>query len=323
MNILILSAGTRVQLVRFFKKTNGINQVITVDCSKYAPALYEGSLYYIVPKMNEEAYIPSILTICEKNNINVILPLQENELELMAEVKEIFEKKGISVVISPIETIRLCRDKYKLARYMDKQGIRCVPTFKYNIDKKQIENISFPVLIKQQYGAGSIGMLKADCMELLDAYNRSVGRNLIVQPYLEAKEFGVDVYVDMISGEIINIFIKKKIRMRAGETEKSVSVKDPKLFEFIKKIVNVTTLRGPIDMDIFLNQGNYMLLEINPRFGGGYPHAYQCGIDFMKYIIKNVQGDRNIPEIGCYEEGKVFLKYTDAIMVDEDKEKMN
>ena len=318
MNILILSVGTRVQLVRYFQKSKRITRVVTTDCSKYAPALYEGSRYYIVPRMDEVKYIPFIFEICEKENIDAILPLHEDELVLMAGLKEQFEAKSICVVISPAETIQLCRDKYKLTKYMWERGIACVPTYVYEFERETIEKIPFPVLVKERYGAGSSGMLKVNCKELLEAYNKNVESPIVIQPYLEVQEFGVDVYVDMISGEIINIFIKKKIRMRAGETEKSVSVREPRIIDLIKKIISVMKLRGPIDVDIFLYQNNFILLEINPRFGGGYIHAHQCGVDFIDYIIKNISGKKNVPDIGNYKAGQVLLKYTDAIMLNEE-----
>ena len=101
--------------------------------------------------------------------------------------------------------------------------------------------------------------------------------------------------------------------MRAGETEKSVSVKDDALFALIEKTTESLSLAGPIDMDIFQIDGHYYISEINPRFGGGYPHAYACGINFPKLIAANAAGMENADTIGDYEEGICMLKFSDLI----------
>ena len=125
---------------------------------------------------------------------------------------------------------------------------------------------------------------------------------------------GADIYVDLISKKPVAIFTKKKVRMRAGETEKSISVKDPALFEVIEKTVSALSLAGPIDMDIFRIDGKYYISEINPRFGGGYPHAWHCNVRFPELIAKNLLGEENEPQIGAYEADMCMMKYSDEIV---------
>mgnify|MGYP000113900049 FL=1 len=115
----------------------------------------------------------------------------------------------------------------------------------------------------------------------------------MIQEFLDGQEIGADVYIDMVSGEVVSIFTKKKIVMRAGETDKAVSFKDEKLMELINQFVSVSGYRGQIDIDIFDVNGEYFISEVNPRFGGGYPHAYESGADHMKLIINNLEGKAN------------------------------
>ena len=100
--------------------------------------------------------------------------------------------------------------------------------------------------------------------------------------------------------------------MRAGETDKAVSFKDKKLFALIEKFVNESGWRGQIDIDIFDVSGEYFISEVNPRFGGGYPHAYECGCDHMTMILKNLAGQRNIKNIGSYESDVYMMKYNEV-----------
>ena len=133
---------------------------------------------------------------------------------------------------------------------------------------------------------------------------------------MDGTEYGADVYIDMISGEVVSIFIKEKIKMRAGETDKSVSVKDDALFAMIKQMAEKAGFRGIIDIDIFQVAGQYYISEVNPRFGGGYPHAYACGINVPKMIFNNISGTINEAAIGDYKENIYMMKYNEVKIMD-------
>ena len=134
----------------------------------------------------------------------------------------------------------------------------------------------------------------------------------MVQEYLDGQEIGADVYIDLISGEVISIFTKKKIKMRAGETDKAVSFKEDRLFELIEKFVKEAGFRGQIDIDLFEKNGKYYISEVNPRFGGGYPHAYEAGCDHIQLIRNNLQGKINEKRIGEYDENVYMMKYNEV-----------
>lgn len=136
----------------------------------------------------------------------------------------------------------------------------------------------------------------------------------MIQEFLDGQEIGADVYIDMISGEVVSIFTKKKLVMRAGETDKSISFKDDKLFAFIEKFVLEAGYQGQIDIDIFENNGEYYISEVNPRFGGGYPHAYECGCDHMSLIVNNLNGIANKKSIGEYESNIYMMKYNEVLI---------
>lgn len=173
--------------------------------------------------------------------------------------------------------------------------------------------IAFPVFVKPVRGCGSVGISRVDNRELLGVLCRYSKEPLLIQQYADGEEFGADIYVDLISKKPVAILRKKKVRMRAGETEKSISVKDPALFEVIEKTVSALSLAGPIDMDIFRIDGKYYISEINPRFGGGYPRmALQREVPGL--IAKNLLGEENEPQIGAYEADMCMMKYSDEIV---------
>lgn len=317
MNILILSCGARNKLVQYFKeKENGINKVVGADCSVHAPALYVSDSHYIIPRMSSPDYAETVLSICEKEKIDAILPLQEDELALTSSLREQYLQAGVTPIVSPLDTIELCRDKYAFYRHLKQNDLPALMTYLQFSDFQtdhQNGKISLPVFIKPVRGCGSIGIQKVENIELLSAFCKYSSEEMLIQQFAGGEEYGADLYVDMLSHKPVSIFVKKKLRMRAGETEKSISVKDPLLFDLIKETAASLSLSGPIDMDIFKTDGRYYISEINPRFGGGYPHAHACGVNFPSLIAANIAGRENPDTVGNYEEGVCMLKYTDLI----------
>lgn len=316
LNLLILSCGTRNLLVRYFKDRAGFAKVAGTDCSVHAPALYETDAHYIVPRMTDPSYLDTILEICRKEAINAVLPLQEDELYLIASHRRLFTDAGITPIVSSAEAIELCRDKYAFYQYLKKNGLPAITTCSsFETFQKEAEagTMKLPIFLKPVRGCGSIGIQKVEQLGLLEALCRYQTEPYIIQNFAEGEEFGADIYVDLLTKRPVSLFVKKKLRMRAGETEKSVSCKDPVLFELIEKTLSPLELTGPVDMDIFRIDGRYYISEINPRFGGGYPHAYNCGVNFPLLIANNLTGLANERKIGDYEENVCMLKYTDLL----------
>ncbi len=317
MNILILSAGTRDKIVQYFVNTlNGNGKVIAADMSNLAPAVYEADKYYIVPRMTEPGYLDVILDICGKEKVSGVLSLIDPELSLLAENKDRFEAIGVTVIGSSYELCEMSLDKFRMFNWLKEHGYRCAESY---INKEQFYSdaekgkIGYPVFVKPAKGSASIAVSKVydrETVELL--YEHEDG--LMIQEFLDGQEIGADVYVDMISGEVVSIFTKKKLKMRAGETDKAVSFKDERLFELIEKFVKEAGYTGQIDIDIFDVGGKYYISEVNPRFGGGYPHAYESGADHMKLILNNLNGIANKKTIGEYDSGIYMMKYNELMV---------
>ena len=314
MNILILSAGTRNKIVQYFKKAIGTNgRIIATDMSELAPAVYEADKFYKVPRMTEEGYIDVIFDICKKESITGVISLIDPELSLLAKHKEDFAALGVTVIGSSYELCERALNKIQMYEWLMEHGYSCAKSY---VDKEKFYrdletgSIHFPVFVKPVCGSASIAISKVedkDTIELLFAHND----NLMIQEFLNGQEIGADVYIDMISGEVVSIFTKKKLVMRAGETDKAVSFKDDKLFYLIEKFTKESGWRGQIDIDIFEVNGEYYISEVNPRFGGGYPHAYECGCDHMVLILNNLIGEKNQQQIGKYEDGICMMKYNE------------
>lgn len=315
MNILILSAGTRNKIVQYFVKTlNGTGKVIATDMSNLAPAIYEADKYYIVPKMTAPEYLDVVLDICKKEEITGVLSLIDPELSLLAENREKFEAIGTTVIGSSYALCEMSLDKFQMYSWLETHGYRCAKSY---MDKDAFYAdvdagvITYPVFVKPARGSASISISKVydrETVELLFAHEDG----LMIQEFLDGQEIGADVYIDMVSHEVVSIFTKKKLKMRAGETDKAVSFKDEKLFALIERFVKDAGYNGQIDIDIFDVNGEYYISEVNPRFGGGYPHAFESGADHMKLIVNNLEGKANECMVGQCENGTYMMKYNEV-----------
>ena len=317
MNILILSAGTRNKVVQYFKRTIGkTGRVIATDMSELAPAVYEADKYYKVPRMTEEGYINVIFDICRQENIDCVLTLIDPEISLLAKHKEAFSALGVTVMCPSYELCERALDKMEMFAWLQARGYRCARSY---ADKEKFYAdvdagvIGYPVFVKPVRGSASIAVSKVfdkETLEILFAHSEG----LMIQEYLDGQEIGADVFIDMISGEVVSIFTKKKIVMRAGETDKAISFKDNKLFELIERFSKESGWVGQIDIDLFEINGMYYISEVNPRFGGGYPHAYECGCDHMTLLVNNLAGIPNEKRIGNYDSGVCMMKYSELMI---------
>ncbi len=318
MNFLILAAGTRNKIVQYFKKTfDGVGTVVATDASELGPAIYDADKYYIVPPISDPRYIDIILDICKKEQIKGVLSLIDPELSLLAANEDKFMAVGTTIIGSSYDLCEMALDKMQMYEWLKAHGYNCARSW---MDKNEFYKavdaggVSYPVFVKPYRGSASISISKVydkETVDLLFAHED----DLMIQEFLNGQEIGADVYIDLISGEVVSIFTKKKIKMRAGETDKAVSFKDPKLFSLIEKFVTEAGYRGQIDIDIFEINGEYYISEVNPRFGGGYPHAYESGCDHMKLILNNLQGIVNEKNVGAYEEGIYMMKYNEVKIV--------
>lgn len=320
MNILILSAGTRNKIVQYFKKElNGKGNVVATDCSNLAPAIYEADKFYIVPRIDADNYIDIILDICQKEKIDILISLIDPELSLIAKNIEKFKAIGVNPVISDYDKVEMCFNKYEMYKFLINNNFK---TAKSYINKeefyKDLEDgkITFPVFVKPVTGSASININKITSKEELEVLWK-MSDPLIIQEFMNGQEYGIDTYIDMISKETVLIFLKKKLKMRAGETDKALSVKNEKLFKLIKEFVEKAGFVGIIDIDVFEVDGEYYISEVNPRFGGGYPFAYETGANVPKMIINNISGKINTPEIGKYKENVAMMKYSEIKVVEE------
>ena len=318
-SILFCSCGRRGRLLRNAQESIGEKcTIVATDNNSTAPALAFASKEYVVPRIDDPAYVDTIISICKENNVKAITTLIDPEIEVLSRNRELLLEAGV-LPLCPADdiTARCCFDKYEMFKYCKANGIPTPLTF-HDWDEfvKAVEagEISFPVFMKPICGSGSVGAHRVHSMEQAKNDWFSGEHDYIIQELMTGGDLDADVYVDAISHKAVAAFSKRKIETRIGGASKTISYKDPKLFAFIEKIAKAFKFCGPLDMDFFIKDGEYLLNEVNPRFGGAYLHAYGAGVDFFPLILNNMNGIENESIIGQYEDDILMLMYDDVVI---------
>lgn len=327
MTILFTCAGRRTYLLKYFKENlSAGDKVIATDMQKSAPALQAADIKFEVPAVYDPEYVNATLDICREYDVDTLISLNDLELPILSENKFRFEELGVKVLVSDSEVIDICFDKYKTAQWLESLGISSPKTYVRLEDAKNALDageISFPLFMKPRWGSGSVGLESIDDMEELDIYynllmkkikksilaTASVGDEyILIQEKLTGAEFGLDVMNDLC-GNNVAVSVKQKLAMRAGETDKAVTRDLPELREMGCKIGESLKHIGNLDVDIMQREnGEYCVIELNPRFGGGFPFSYEAGVNMPKAIIQWVKGESVDPAILVPKYDKMFAK---------------
>lgn len=309
MNILLTCAGRRNYLIEYFRDAVEGGVVLATDASPYAPAMLEADVGIVVPPVNAPDYVDTLERICREHHVDMIIPLNDLELPILARHRERLEDAGATVVVSTPEVIDLCFDKWKSVEFLRARGI-AVPHTYLTADAalRAISSgeLEFPVVVKPRWGTASIGIeMAADWNELLAAFEAvrvramdsiigDVSRThateaVLIQQRLEGQEYGLDIVNDL-QGSHVATLAKRKLAMRAGETDRAVSVLDDRLTALGQTVGTALGHVGNLDCDVFMEATGPVVLEMNPRFGGGYPFSHTAGADLPAALVAWTQG---------------------------------
>ena len=319
-NILILSAGRRVELVQSFQKAakrlNIKSNVVAGDCSETAPAIYFADRKAILPRINEDNYIDEIINVCKREGIRLVIPTIDTDLLLLSEERERIESQsGAVVLISSTEVVSICRDKINTQKFLEENEFK-IPKM-YSEEELDSREIEFPFFIKPKSGSSSINTFKVNNIEELATY-RSLIKEPIVQDFMEGKEFTVDVFLDF-DGNLITVVPRLRMATRSGEISKGKIVKDREIIEDIKRLVEVLKPIGHITVQLMKTNKGIEYIEINPRFGGGAPMSIQSGADSCENLYRLLMGE-NLEYNENYRDNIMFFRFDNSICVDENLE---
>lgn len=321
MKILFTSPGRRVELIRIFRKTFSEEfpdvKLYGADMDETSPASYFLDKVFRVPREINDNYAEKVLEISVQHGINVVIPLIDPELIVLSKIRDEFEKNGIFIMISSYEKVLIAVDKWLTYLFARENNIKVPKT--YLVTKElNVGTVKLPVILKPRYGSASKGIVicsdSADLKHYIDKYK---GTEHIIQELIEGFEVTVDIF-GLEDGSYLAGVQRRRLKVRAGEVERAVTQKDEVLDGIVCRVVRAYKPRGAMNIQFMYNNRTreYYLLEINPRFGGGYPLSYHAGANFPKLLLDCYIKKRKVEKVN-YIENFYMFRYDEAIYVKE------
>ncbi len=313
-NILFSCAGRRNYLLRYFRealKARGEDgKIIATDASESAPAFADADVAVIAPRVDASDYVERTLEICKENDVKLLFSLNDIDLPMIAQNRERFLQIGVTPIVSDPSVVDVAFDKWKTSQFLQDAGLPCPQTYLTLGDAKDAlasGKINFPLIVKPRWGSGSIGVETVESLKELDEIYALVNykvsksvlnsvsskdskRCVLIQEKIVGREYGLDV-IDNLNCEYVATIIKEKLAMRAGETDKARVVENEAIRRLGEKIGRNLKHRALLDVDVLERDGSYYVLEMNPRFGGGYPFSHEAGANVPLAILSWAKGE--------------------------------
>jgi carbamoyl-phosphate synthase large subunit len=318
-NVLLTCAGRRGFAIRAFKQAlNNCGRVLACDATAEAPALQVADKAFVVPSVGADNYVDVVLTICREQRVRLLIPALEPELPLLAAHRARFLEIGTLPLVSSPEIVATCYDKLETAKFLQRCDLTVPRTYlelgaaRYALSRGEI---FFPLVVKPRWGVGSIGLAIAEDDQELDFAFKTTEKQIacsffaqvsaaapkecvLIQERLSGEEYGLDIVNDL-NGRHVCTFAKRKLKMRAGQTDRAITVNDEKLEKLGQLIGEQLGHVGILDCDLFASDQGYRVIDLNPRIGGGYPFSHVAGANVPSALIAWMNGEEADPR--CFQ----------------------
>jgi len=320
INILITAAGKRVSLIKLFKKaiidSGNYGKVFATDIVSHAPALYHADEYWISKNISDNDYIPNLLHLCLENSISIVIPTIDTELEKLSHARSLFSQNGIKIFISDASVISIFSNKRNTHKFFQKHEIPQPKLYELQEMQDYSPDI-YPLIIKPSKGSSGEGVnIVRSYEELIFFYERT--EDPIIQELIKGEEYTIDALIG-IDGEVIQVIPRKRLQVRGGEVSKAMTVNNKEIINWCNRIFNfLSGARGCITLQCFIDTENRVkFIEVNPRFGGGFPLTAEAGGNYPLWLIQiynNEFDQKNFKK--KWNENLVMLRYDECIFLD-------
>jgi carbamoyl-phosphate synthase large subunit len=317
-NILISSAGRRVGLTQCFRsalKDLGLDgKLLAVDASVDSPATHLVDESWQVPRCTDPAFLPEVLRICEREKVLLLVPTIDTELLVYARAKHLFAEIGCHVSVPSPETVAIASDKVETHAWLIENGFPTVRQATPGAILADPGAWTFPLIVKPARGSASQGVARVESLEKL-RYQASQDTTLVAQELARGEEFTINVFVDG-RGQCLCAVPHRRIEVRAGEVSKAVTVKNRALMQSAREVVErLPGAYGALNIQCFVDAGEMKIIEINARFGGGYPLADRAGAKFTRWLLEDCLQLPSTASFEGWEDDLAMLRYDEAVFL--------
>lgn len=324
-NVLVTSAARKVLLVRAFREalercaadagpgTGSAaipGRVIAADVSPLAAALYEADEARLIPRSDDPAFVEALLHLCERDRIGLLVPTRDEELPVLAQARDRFAAAGTAVLVASLDAVETCRDKQAFVAAVTAAGL-AVPVVYPDPTAAR-----FPAFVKPRSGKGGLGAAKAADASELAAAIATIGGDVLIQAFVEAPEFTIDVFLDF-DGRPISCVPRERISVVAGESVVGRTVRDAALSDAAIRLCVAIGLVGHVTVQAFRNATEISFIEINPRYGGAANLGFAAGAPTPEFAIRAARGEHLEPRLDDYEAGLYLFRHSADLFVRE------
>jgi carbamoyl-phosphate synthase large subunit len=279
------------------------------DMDPLAAGLYlvPASRRLIIPRGDDPSLVPVLFDACKARRVEALLPTVDAELAPLAAMRQRFQTAGIQLPISPVECLRICRDKQLLLEKV--KGIVPVPENEPLTDAVVARVKSFPRLAKPRAGAGSRGIARISSHDDLEALPKD--GSYLLQEFLPGEEYSVDVYVAR-DGRVVGAVPRERMKIDSGIAVASRTINVPEVIDAAVKTAQTIGIRGTANVQFKrAADGAFKLLEVNPRFPGTLPLTVEAGIDMPKLMAAELAGKKLPDGLMPFKELMVVRYWTE------------
>ncbi|MEV0701799.1 ATP-grasp domain-containing protein [Saccharopolyspora sp. NPDC050389] len=317
MNVLVSSAGRRGALVQIFREVLhslfGAGTVVAVDRSPLSAAGMLADHFEVVPPCDSDAFVPHMLDLCRRYDIGLLVPTIDPELAVYSAHRDRFAAIGTTVMVSAPQAIEISADKLRTFRWFTENSVPTVRTASLNEVLGSPQHWRPPWIVKPVAGSASSRVRRIDSWSELETLHHEP--DLIVQEVAQGHEHTVDAWVDR-SGRCRCVLARRRLEVRGGEVQKAVTIENPELQDLVRRVVEqLPGAYGALNVQVAVDGPTMSAIEINPRFGGGYPLSWQAGANFPKWTVEEVAGLPPTWADAQLSAGLAMLRYDEAVFV--------
>jgi carbamoyl-phosphate synthase large subunit len=304
LNLLFTSAGRRVELLRLFREAfrelNVEGRILATDISRLAPSLSVTDKYFLTPRFDHPDYVPELEKICRGEKIDLVIPLIDPDILILAQNKERLESTGARLAVVDAPAAEITRDKWLTYQFFLDAGVPVPASW----TRLELKNLQFPLFVKPRSGSASHHTFKINNWEEATFFSNFI-TDPIFQEFLPGPEITTDV-VTSLDGELLGLVSRQRIEVRGGEVSKGITVRNEEILDWCRKIAELLPAKGPITIQCLMKEGKPYFTEINARFGGGLPLGVAAGMNAPLVLLKSILGDYGKPdpatsyEVGLY-----------------------
>jgi carbamoyl-phosphate synthase large subunit len=313
LNILFSCIGRRGYIADYFRAHLAPNdRIIGTSNSRLTPGFRNCDLAVLLPDIVSTDYLPALTRLCRDEDITALVSFFDPDINVLSRHLGDFRALGVVPILPTPEVNEIAFDKYRTFTFALNNGFDAPETF---VDLEQamtaVETgrIRFPMVVKPRHGFASLNLFRARDANELDVLFRYVPE-MMIQPLITGTEYDLDICNDL-HGQVLSVVPKRKISTRAGEVDQAEICNTPsmmalglRLGEALGKMGHV----GPLDVDVIVNDDKPYILDINPRFGGGYPMSHLAGADFPRLLMQMIRKESPRSEIGQFRSGMITFK---------------